>query len=144
MRINNNVSDKETSNVETFDFIEKLIQKNGFSLTEKEESKLKSLKIKAGVLLDSEINYHGIKDGLYLFEQKISNGTSKLFYCNPDDAEFYMMCIPKAIEMDKNERLRERRLEEFQKKCENVQKEAEILSPEQAIRNINNNNSHYR
>ena len=135
MRIN----DKEKENgalVDCINLLEQVLIDNQCVLDESQEDVIKALKIKAGLLLDAEIKSLGLRDGFYVFELARSDGKSKFFYCNPDDSVFYNICIPQAIEMDKNPAMRKRRLDEYNAKSETKSVGSCVKSLEDAISNI--------
>lgn len=72
---------------------------------------LKDLKKAAGLIVTAEVVSLGIHKGYYLFEERRADGVVKQFLCNPDDVDFYNLCLPKAVEMDKNPKIRAKRLQ---------------------------------
>ncbi len=57
-----------------------------------------------------EVSYVGVTPGgFYQYEIAFQYG-KKMFYCNPDDANFYNHCIKHALEFDKDPVNRQKRL----------------------------------
>jgi len=135
MQINKETITKDDL-VDCINLVEKIRSESYWSIPESDEKLLTELKTKAGLIVQAEVKCLGLQKGFYVFVLEMNNGTSKIFNCNPDDIDFYNMCIPKAIEMDKNPEMRKRRLEEFNKKSDENIKGKMLLSVDDAIKNL--------
>ena len=121
-------SKKDEYLIQAIQMIEKLIKGENVS-----ESELDDLKKKSGVVQNCQVNYLGILDGGYYgYEMILFNGDKKMFFCDPDDIDFYNHCIPDAVQRDDIPANRKRRLDMRREK----KQEGSILKIEDAVKPI--------
>jgi hypothetical protein len=96
-----------------------------------------SLKKEAGLIVDSELTFHGINEHGYVYQQKRTDGLTNVFVCDPDNIEFYQMCIEDALKRDEDLVVKQRRQKQRAQgeyKLKNQSRVNELLSPDDATK----------